>query len=470
MSKIELIASSLELPNGAVIPNRLVKVAMEEGIGHGGGLPGRRHCELYRRWGEGGWGMLISGNVQVDPRHLATPHDRTIPSTSQHTISAYSALRFATLSSLPPDTKAPLLIMQISHAGLQSSSTIGASRLPWVPAIGPSSMRPNTGNSWAGKVVGRTLWPTKSRQIVDFAEWEGIVQKFVDAAVVAEKAGWEGVQVHSAHGYLLAEYLSPLTNPNPLPLPGVHWKIPVRLHLLFLILRGVHAATRREFIKAIKINCSDFVQGGLDEAQSAEIIKEIVSWRMVDVLEVSGGNYSNPGIVAFTDSQRPTSSRQALFSHFTSALLPSLPSPPEGPAIILTGSIHSRELIHSSLETRTCDLVGIGRPSCIYPALPRDVILNIDVPDEEAVFGGYHIRGGDWVKQALGGEKSSGKKASKGIPLVGAGVSTFWHEWQMCRLGRGVEPDINMSWLGAALWEGVVFAVIGAVLGVFRRK
>lgn len=67
-------------------------------------------------------------------------------------------------------------------------------------------------------------------------------------------------------------------------------------------------------------------------------------------------------------------------------------------------------------------------------------------------------------------EKSSGKKASKGIPLVGAGVSTFWHEWQMCRLGRGVEPDINMSWLGAALWEGVVFAVIGAVLGVFRRK
>lgn len=153
------------------------------------------------------------GNVQVDPRHLATPHDRTIPSTSQHTISAYSALRFATLSSLPPDTKAPLLIMQISHAGLQSSSTIGGSRLPWVPAIGSSSMRPDTGNSWAGKVVGRTLWPTKSRQIVDFAEWEGIVQKFVDAAVVAEKAGWEGVQVHSAHGYLLAEYLSPLVGP-----------------------------------------------------------------------------------------------------------------------------------------------------------------------------------------------------------------------------------------------------------------
>lgn len=197
---------------------------MEEGIGYGGGLPDHRHRELYRRWGEGGWGILISGklllpsgcqadnrgNVQVDPQHLATPHDRTIPSVSHSTISAYSALRVSAISSINPGSPVPLMIMQISHAGLQSSSTIGFSRLPWVPAVGPSSTRPDAGSSAYGWILGRVLWPRKSRKIVDFREWEEVVQKFVDAAIVAEKAGWQGVQVHSAHGYLLAEYLSPL--------------------------------------------------------------------------------------------------------------------------------------------------------------------------------------------------------------------------------------------------------------------
>lgn len=85
------------------------------------------------------------------------------------------------------------------------------------------------------------------------------------------------------------------TNPDPFPLPGVPDHVPLRLHLLWLILARVHDATDRSFIKSIKINCSDFVQGGLDEAQSEEMIKEIVAWKMVDVLEISGGNYSSPG-------------------------------------------------------------------------------------------------------------------------------------------------------------------------------
>lgn len=202
---------------------------MEEGIGFGGGLPDHRHRELYRRWGEGGWGVIISGtfndttcdatdaegNVQVDPRHLATPHDRTIATTSQDTVFAYSQLREATLSAVPPKTARPLMIMQISHPGLQSSAMVNGSRPPWVASIGPTSARPDTGKSVTGWLVGRLVWPIKSRQVVDVKEWLAIVRMFVDAAVVAEKAGWEGVQVHSAHGYLLAEYISPLVSSEP---------------------------------------------------------------------------------------------------------------------------------------------------------------------------------------------------------------------------------------------------------------
>ena len=126
-----------------------------------------------------------------------------------------------------------------------------------------------------GWLVGRMIWPVKSRAVSANDEWLGIVERFVRAAMMAEEAGWEGVQLHAAHGYLLAEYLSPLvsrgtllcadalqTNPKPIPLPRVPTQIPLRLHLLYLILTGIHAVTRSDFVKSVKVNCSDFVQGG----------------------------------------------------------------------------------------------------------------------------------------------------------------------------------------------------------------
>lgn len=57
----DLISSNVVLPNGVKVPNRLVKAAMEEGIGTGGGLPGKQHQRLYARWAQGGWGMIITG-------------------------------------------------------------------------------------------------------------------------------------------------------------------------------------------------------------------------------------------------------------------------------------------------------------------------------------------------------------------------------------------------------------------------
>lgn len=129
---------------------------------------------------------------------------------------AYSAWRTSTLANLPRGYEPPVLLVQLSHGGLQSSGTVNASRWPWQPAVAPTSARPDTASN-AGGIIGflgwlwaRIMWPVPSRQIVDFDEWEDIVQMFVQAAITVEKAGYDGVQVHSAHGYLLAEYLSPL--------------------------------------------------------------------------------------------------------------------------------------------------------------------------------------------------------------------------------------------------------------------
>ncbi|WWD09216.1 hypothetical protein V865_007338 [Kwoniella europaea PYCC6329] len=455
--EIKVISSPLALPNGVVIPNRLVKAAMAEGIGLGGGTPREGHLNLYRRWAEGGWGIIISGNVQIDPRQLASPHDLTLPS-HPSTLQAYTQLA----SSVHSASSSPLLLMQISHPGLQSSSTINLSRWPWESAIAPCEDRPTVSEGPVGWLWSHVMWPTKSCRIVNINGWMEIVNKFVDAAVLAERSGWDGVQLHSAHGYLLAEYLSPLTNPDPKPLPDVPGSIPLRLHLLYLILKGIHDNTEKRFIKAVKVNCSDFVQGGLDEEQANDIIKTLVSWSLLDIIEISGGTYSSPAF-ASPESLR-TSSRQSLFAHFTTSLLPSLPPPPTGPAIILTGGLHDRQVIASSLNERACDLVGIGRPACLFPQLPNEIILNSKLGDGEARVGGYPIPGSDLMKIILGGSDPK-----EGIKLVGAGISTLWHEWQMCRIGRGTEPDINMHWLSGALIEEVWFEVLkGGPMGWWR--
>lgn len=159
---------------------------------------------------------MIQGNCQVDPLYLATGQDRTFPDHSDHTVHAYAALRNSTLSNLPDGAEPPVLLVQLSHGGLQSSSTVNGSRWPWQPAVAPCSARPDTASSSNGVIGvlgwiwGRAMWPSPSRQIIDFDEWEDIVQRFINSARTVEKAGYDGVQIHSAHGYLLAEYLSPL--------------------------------------------------------------------------------------------------------------------------------------------------------------------------------------------------------------------------------------------------------------------
>ncbi|KAK8865759.1 hypothetical protein IAR55_000906 [Kwoniella newhampshirensis] len=449
---IELIASPITLPNGVVVQNRLVKAAMAEGIGLGGGPPRSGHINLYRRWAQGGWGIIISGNVQIDPRHLASPHDLTLTPIPQN-LDAYTSLAETVLSA---SSTPPLLLMQISHPGLQSSSTVNFSRLPWEPAIAPCSARPDMNGGIYGWIWGHAIWPKKSRRVEDPNEWLDLVTKFVGAAVLAEKAGWDGIQIHSAHGYLLAEYLSPLTNPDPVRLPGVPEDVPLRLHLLYLILQGVNENTNHKFVKAVKINCSDFAHGGLDEVQATEIVKTLISWCLLDIIEISGGTYTHPAF-ASPEILTSASKRQSLFSHFTTSLLPFLPSAPDGPAMILTGGLHDRELIAASLRERACDLAGIGRPSCVTPDLPNKVILNRKIRDEDASFGRYSIPGGDLMKSLLGGGGGIGER---GIPLVGAGVSTMWHEWQLCRIGRGEDPDKNMHWVKGLLVEEIWWEVL----------
>lgn len=251
----------------------------------------------------------------MDASQSGTPFDLRF-NDDPHTVPRFHELHEAIIPPHFAGPDAPLTLVQLNHAGMQSSPTFSMCRAPWVPSIAPVSARPDLGSGPIAWAMARTLWPVPSRAVTDLAEWLDIAGRFVDAAASMEEAGWGGVQLHAAHGYLLAQYLSPLvsyvssfvnlpqTNPHPHALPGVPDHIPVRLHLMWIILTGIHAVTAPRFVKALKINCSDFIAGGLDENTSAEIIREIVSWRLVDLLEISGGTYTNPSTLYLVSPER----------------------------------------------------------------------------------------------------------------------------------------------------------------------
>lgn len=192
-------------------------------------------------------------------------------------------------------------------------------------------------------------------------------------------------------------------------------------------------------------------------------------------------------------SPQSPSPRQSLFAHFTAALLPTLPAPPYGPAIMLTGGMHDRALIASSLRSGACHVAGIGRPSAVVPDLPRRVLLNRELDGSKARIA-YDIPHAEAAKRLLNaqlfapkpapqpvsklarparhashaddpactcGENEAVARASAGtgVKLVGAGVGTTWHEWQMSRMGRGEEPDLELDWFkGLAtetLWQTI---------------
>lgn len=209
-------------------------------------------------------------------------------------------------------------------------------------------------------------------------------------------------------------------------------------------------------------------------------------------------------------SPQNPSPRQSLFAHFTAALLPTLPAPPYGPAIMLTGGLHDRALIASSLRNKACHLAGIGRPAAVVPDLPRRVLLNreldgskariaYDIPHAEAarrllnaqIFAPRTPRPSKpstrprrWASHTSScpsnpsspstasfislddpectcAENEAIERASNGsgVKLVGAGIGTTWHEWQMARMGRGEEPDLELDWFrGLAtetLWQTI---------------
>ncbi|CAE6501803.1 unnamed protein product [Rhizoctonia solani] len=276
---------SLLLPCGRELRNRLVKAAMYEAMADfGGGPPTRQHCEIYSKWAAGGWGMVITGNVQVCQSHLTLGRDITLPKNAAEMESFKHWARC-----IKPSEAGPVAIMQLSHAGRQSPRFIGG-RNPWTPPSAPSAQPMTPREGILSRLVFSILF--QRPRPMDPVEINSVVSAFVSGAVVAHESGFDGIQLHASHGYLLSQFLSIKKNHRV-----DDYGPPNELKLLHDIVFAIRAEPRipDSFAIGAKLNAGDYAGDQVAEGHALSHVRSIAAWQQVDFLEISGGDYESPG-------------------------------------------------------------------------------------------------------------------------------------------------------------------------------
>ncbi|PYE40999.1 NADH:flavin oxidoreductase/NADH oxidase family protein [Psychrobacter fozii] len=326
------------LPCGATLPNRLAKAAMEENMADTGQIPSPALLRLYKRWANGGTGLLITGNVMVDGRAMTGPGGVVLDKDSD--IAPFTAWAQAARQNKTH------VWMQINHPGRQVYAAMGGD------VLSPSDVAIDL-----GKHSGLFSQP----RAMTLQDIEQLIQRFVDTAVRAEQAGFDGVQIHAAHGYLISQFLSPLTNKRQDEYGG---SIENRMRLLITVIKAVRAEVSSNFAIGVKINSADFQRGGFD-ADDAKVVILAMTELAVDLVELSGGSYESPAMQGNTADGR-TLQREAYFLDFAKEIAQVATMP-----VMTTGGVR-RLAVAENVLAQGIDIVGMGTALAMNPSLPND--------------------------------------------------------------------------------------------------
>lgn len=332
------VFSPLVLPCGATLPNRLAKAAMEENMADIGQVPGPTLLRLYKNWAESGTGLLITGNVMVDGRAMTGPGGVVLDKHSE--ITPFRAWANAAKHN---NTQ---VWMQLNHPGRQVYDAMGGD------VLSPSDVAIDLGKH--SHLFGKPRAMTQQ-------DIKQLIQRFADSALKAEQAGFDGVQIHAAHGYLISQFLSPLTNKRKDEYGG---SIENRMRLLIEAIKAVRAQVAPTFAVAVKINSADFQRGGFD-ADDAKVVISAMNELTVDLVELSGGSYESPAMQGSTADGR-TLQREAYFLDFAKEIAQVATMP-----IMTTGGVR-RLAVAEDVLAQGIDVVGMGTALAMNPALPND--------------------------------------------------------------------------------------------------
>ncbi len=343
------VAERIILPGGQVFKNHIAKAAMTEGLAGRDGVPNDDLVRLYRRWAAGNLGLSITGNVQIDRKHLERPGNVIVDGPVSADARAAWA-RWAEAATAE-DTQA---WVQISHAGRQTQKTVNPA--PSAPSAVPLGL--------PGGMFGMPV-PLTEAEILD------LVARFAHAAVVSREAGFTGVQIHAAHGYLLSQFLSPLANRRSDAWGG---SLENRARFLVEAVKAVRAAVGADFGLGVKLNSADFQKGGFAFEDCIEVAALLADLG-VDLLELSGGSYEQPAMMDFAGMEPPevpkqasTAAREAYFVDLAKALMQG-----RTPPLLVTGGFRTLRAMESALADGV-SLVGIARPLCATPDAVADLL------------------------------------------------------------------------------------------------
>lgn len=278
------IAKPITLPSGLTLPNRLAKAAMAEAMCPSG-VPTPALNAAYEKWSEGGWGLVMTGNVQVDERWLGQPGDNFLLADDEaKMLEAWKPWAHACKNAAGGSPT----VVQINHPGRQSPA--GAGKRGFLTrGLAPSAVPLVLGQGVLARLASAVVFGTPKAMSV--AEIEDAVRRFATTARISAEAGFDGVEIHAAHGYLLAQFLSPKTNLRMDAYGGSPVK---RAKIVVDVVKAIREATPKGFTIGIKLNSVDH-QVEAELKDSIEQLHAIVD-AGIDFLEVSGGSYENPSV------------------------------------------------------------------------------------------------------------------------------------------------------------------------------
>lgn len=340
---VKTLLEPLVLKNGKKLKNRFFKSAMSETLADKNMGPSRDLINLYDYWSKQNIGVLISGNVMVDRRYLGEPGNVALDSKSD----LENFKKWAEVG----EKKGVPIWLQLNHPGKQMYRTIKEE------PIAPSAI-PITGSSASAfqKPREMTLFDIKLTQ-----------EKFVTAGVLAKEAGFSGVQLHAAHGYLINQFLSPADNRRTDSYGGSPEN---RMRFLIEIYQELRSKVGSEFTIALKLNASDFKEEGFAFEECKEVVK-VMTRLGIDLIEISGGNYETPVFGSEHESGAGFVKYAVAISEITNV------------PIVSTGGFRKSNQMEEAIKEGVA-MIGLARPFVLNPNLVNAYsdrgILNIKTP------------------------------------------------------------------------------------------
>ena len=407
----QLLTQTLPLPCGSTLRNRLAKAAMRETLASYANRPTPELVTLYRRWAASGIGLLITGNVMIDRRALGEPGNVVIEDETD-----LPMLRQWESAAVE---QGAAIWVQLNHPGKQATKGLNAGTL--APSAVP----------FRQDMQALFETPREATQ----AEIEDIIRRFGRSAAICKKAGFSGVQIHGAHGYLVNQFLSPHHNRR-----NDRWGGSPENRRRFVM--AVYAEIRRQvghdFPVGIKLNSADFQHGGFTEEESLATMRALVD-AGIDLIEISGGTYEAPAMSGAVPQlqKASTASREAYFLEFAEKARASLKVP-----LMVTGGFRTAAGMNAALRSGSLDVIGLARLLAIDPEAPAALLRGQDSAQRV-----HRIRTGIAAIDSMGV------------------MEIFWYTLQLRRIGGGGDPRPNES----GLWS-FLKAVMKSGWGTFRTR